>query len=173
MIEAKEIKKVIKDSILIIIFSAIIGFAVNLLNPRGFILISKEEYNYNKIILISNNEAKIKYNGSVAIFIDSRSKNEYTDTHVSGAIHIPAIPESASLKQIKKNFSFLNQQKELIIYCSGMSCGTSEILAKRLIKIGYSNHIYIMKQGLPEWEANGYPVEGITTEMRGEIEQDN
>ncbi|MDY6933822.1 MAG: rhodanese-like domain-containing protein [Spirochaetota bacterium] len=164
MIEVKELKKAIKESTYIVIISVIIGFAVNLLHPNGFILISKEEYNNKRIVLISSEEAQIKHTGSTGIFIDSRSKEEYYDAHINGAIHIPAEPESTSMQKIKANLSILKQQKEPVIYCSGTSCGTSEILAKRLMQMGFSRHIYIIKHGFPEWRSEGYPVEYDTTE---------
>ena len=164
MIEAKEIKKIIAESISIIIISSIIAFAINLFNPNGFIFISREEYSYKKIVYISTKEAKIKYDSSSAIFIDSRSVYEFSESHIKDAINIPSIPISQSLKMINKYFNIIKQPKELVIYCTGTSCGTSEELGKQLISMGYSRHIYIIKHGFPEWREKGYPIENAATE---------
>ena len=137
---------------------------VNLFHPRGFVLISKEIYNYKKIVFISSEEAKIKFDNSSTIFIDSRNRNDYSKAHIRGALNIPSMPLSISLKKINENFNLLVQPKELVIYCSGISCGSSEILAKQLIKMGYSKHIYINKDGFLDWELKDYPVEVNSTE---------
>ncbi|MFC1671252.1 rhodanese-like domain-containing protein [Spirochaetota bacterium] len=151
--------RLIKDIISILIFSAVIAIIANLINPRGFTLVSNDFIKNKKIVHISIKEARIKYSSKLAVFVDSRVINDFRKNHIKGAINIPANPESISLKKIRSYFKILNRQKELVIYCGGLSCGTSELLARRIIGMGYSRHIYIIKEGFPAWLKSGYTVE--------------
>lgn len=152
-----EMKKIIKDSLFIILISAALAMAVNYFHPSGFSLISKRDA-AGKIAFISGIEAKIKFDRKSAVFIDSRDGTEFINRHIEGAINIPVSPESISNKKIKEHLGLLKEPVELLIYCNGESCGTSRDLAKKLFSIGYSRHIYILKKGFPEWESLGYPV---------------
>lgn len=158
MIEPSELKKIINESTAIIIIAALLGFCVNLVHPRGYIFSGKELIRYKNIINISEMEAKIKFDGQTAIFIDSRARNEYNQTRIKDAINIPAQPDSASFAAIKKNFRTLEQPKEIVIYCDE-NCNSSEVLAKRLIDAGYSRYVYVISRGLTDWINMGFPIE--------------
>jgi len=159
MIELSKTIKRFKESIYILIISSIFGFTINIFHPDGYIFISKEAFNYKKIVFISSEEANIKLSSPLTVIIDSRDESEYLKSHIPGAINIPGDPESTTILKIKENYNIMSQPNELVIYCTGTSCGTSEILAKRFINIGYSKHIYIIENGFPEWEKLGYPIE--------------
>jgi rhodanese-related sulfurtransferase len=159
MFERKELKKIIRESLLLIVVTTLIAFTVNLFHPKGYIFVSREKMKLNKIVYISTGEAKIKFDHNAAIFIDSRSPVAYRLKHIKGSINIPAFPESTLVNKIRENFSLLKQAREIIIYCTGVSCSTDETVAKQLLEFGYRRHLYILKQGLPEWESEGYPVE--------------
>ncbi len=165
MIEMKELKKVLRESVLIVLITIIIAFTVNLFHPRGYVLVSRDRAQ-GKIVFISSVEAKIKHAHGSALFIDSRDKRDYLRKHIEGAIHIPAVPESLSLKKINEHFGLLRGLKEIVIYCSGRSCETDETLARRLLDLGYERHIFILYNGLPEWEAGDYPITVQNDEKR-------
>lgn len=154
----------LKDAFFIIILSAIIGFIINIFHTNGYELIGKKALGYEKIVFLSIKEAKIKYDSGSSVFVDSRNSSEFNCSHIKGALNIPSIPESMSLEKLKTNFSVLNGPNELILYCDGTECGSSEELAKKIIDLGYSRNIYIIKNGIPRWEEMGYPVEN--TEKR-------
>jgi len=154
------IMKLIRESFYIVLASIVIGFMINIIHPNGYILISKSQFENKNIVFISTKEAKIKFDKSIAVFVDSRGLNRYRESHINGAVNIPASPISLSFKKIKSHFSLLNTPDELVIYCSGKSCSDSESLAKRIIKMGYLRNIYIIKDGLSAWKGQGYPVEG-------------
>jgi rhodanese-related sulfurtransferase len=158
-VEKEELSSIIRDAVYIIIFSVILGFAVNLFNPKGFIFIGKTVLKRNNIVLITGEEAKIKKENASVIFIDARQSDEFDISHIPGAINIPAVPASISVKKINENLDILSKPKELVLYCDGLSCGSSQILAETLIGMGYSKHIYIIKNGIPEWEATGLTIE--------------
>jgi rhodanese-related sulfurtransferase len=163
MIEIKELKRILRESVLIVLITIIIAFTVNLFHPRGYVLVSRESAE-GKIVFISSVEAKIKHAHGSALFIDSRDKRDYLRKHIDGAIHIPAFPESLSLKKINEHFDLLKKLKEIVIYCSGRSCETDETLARRLLELGYERHIFILYNGLPEWEARHYPIKAQNDE---------
>jgi len=152
--------KTIKESVIIIIIAVIAGFAINLFHPDGFQMVGRQALNYKKILFISTLEARIKYESSSALFVDSRSPGEFEESRIPGALSIPSAPEALSWKRIRQYFPELNKPRELVVYCTGTSCGTSEELARRFIEMGYDRHIYIIRMGIPEWEELGYPVEG-------------
>ena len=154
----------IKEIIVITIVAAVLGFGVNLFHPRGYVLVSNSSMSYTRIVTISTEEAKMKFDAGNAIFVDSRLKEEYDVSHISNAVHIPALPESLSYEKIKANTSLLNQKKELLIYCDGEGCGSSEILARRIVDAGYSRNVYILRDGLPDWKRNKYTAEGSAKE---------
>ncbi|MBN2403672.1 MAG: rhodanese-like domain-containing protein [Spirochaetes bacterium] len=158
-VEQEELSSIIKDAASIIILSIIVGFGVNLFHPKGFSFISTSVQKSKNIIYISSEEAKIKKEGMIALFIDSRQADEFGISRIPGAINIPAVMSSISAKKMQENFENLSGPKELVIYCDGASCGSSQTLAETLIGMGYSKHIYIIKNGINEWESMGMPVE--------------
>jgi rhodanese-related sulfurtransferase len=158
-VEPEELSSIFKNAVYIVLLSAIIGFVVNLVNPKGFSIITKTDLNSRNIVFITAEEARIKKENASVIFIDSRESDDYEISRIPGAINIPAVPASISAKKIKENLDILSSPRELVLYCDGASCGTSRILAGTLIEMGYSKHIYIIKNGIPEWKAMGLPVE--------------
>ncbi|MCP4133485.1 MAG: rhodanese-like domain-containing protein [bacterium] len=155
----KKTVSLFKDSFYIVLLAVLIGGMVNLFHPKGFVVVSKAGELRKKIIFLSLEEAKIKYDSFGALIVDSRDFPDYKDLHIKGAINIPSEPDSLSFEKIKAHFSVINGPKELIIYCDAETCGSSETLAKRIQDQGYSRHIYIIKDGLPAWEDAGYDVE--------------
>ena len=157
--DSEKLSKIIKDIFSIILISAIAGFAVNIIHPKGFTFVSTETEKNTNIIYISSREAKIKKDSCNALFLDSRQEDEFRIAHIPEAVNIPAVPASVSVKKITEYHNLISGTVELVIYCDGISCGSSEILAGKLIDMGYSRHIYIIKNGIPEWEESGFPVE--------------
>ncbi len=155
MMEIKEAKKLIRETLYILVATAVIAIAANIAHPGGYILATRESLQEKRIIGISTLEAKIKFDRSSALFIDSRDRDEYIRKHIRNAIHLPALPESVSINGIKTNFSRLSEPLELVIYCDKL-CNNSEVLARRLIHMGYSRHIYYLSDGYDEWEKMGF-----------------
>jgi rhodanese-related sulfurtransferase len=108
---------------------------------------------------ISIEELKQKMDkGENFVLIDSRSSVEYEEEHIKGAISIP-------YQQREELASNLDKNKEIIIYCRGEKCGTSEVSGKKLIALGFKN-VKELKGGVKEWkEAGGKTEKGpdVTT----------
>jgi rhodanese-related sulfurtransferase len=152
-----QLRIIIRHAVYIVLIAAVAGFTVNLFHPKGFILVGKSSEKNKNIVFISSEEAKIKRENKSAVFIDSRPDDEFETSHIPGAINIPAVPEPE--QKIKEYTNLINSQKELVIYCDGIECGSSQILGNILIDKGYSRHIYIIRKGIPEWTAKGFPLE--------------
>lgn len=93
------------------------------------------------------------YNQGV-IFIDSRSKEEYADGHIKGAINIPFY-ESEKYEDVLNK---IDKNEIIITYCSGKDCDTSILHGDELFEKGYKR-VYIFHGGWDDWLEAGYPVD--------------
>ncbi len=157
-IDKDEFIQIIKESVVIVFIASLIGFIVNIYHPRGYTFVSTSILKNKQVVMINSEEGKIKMDNGQAVFIDTRTTDEYNKHHILNAIHIPATPISQTVMRIKENSDLLQSPRELVIYCDGSSCGSSTILAKRLIDMGYSKHLYILEQGIPEWIKKNFPM---------------
>lgn len=94
-----------------------------------------KEISYKKLEEIMKNNPK-------AILVDVRSKQEYNEGHLDGAINIP-------LYDLEKQIEKLPPDKQcaVILYCR--SGHRSRQAKEKLEKLGYEN-IYNLKNGLDE-----------------------
>ena len=84
------------------------------------------------------------------VLIDVLSKESYKKNHIVNAINLPGL----KLQTLPKNVPFT---KELIVYCSDITCGLSKEAANVLFYLGYTN-VHNMEGGLAEWTEKHYPV---------------
>jgi rhodanese-related sulfurtransferase len=85
------------------------------------------------------------------LILDVRSKEEYTEAHIPGAVNIPH-------DQLADHLSDLHAAKtdEIVVHCrSGYRAGIAE---KVLSDAGYSN-VRDLDGHMNAWQAGGYPVE--------------
>lgn len=95
-------------------------------------------------------------NGHV-YFLDTREKNEYTISHISGAKYVGY--DHFTLDAVK----MIPKDAEIIVYCS--IGARSQEIGKRLKKAGYSN-VYNLYGGLFNWINHNFPL----VNSRGETE---
>ncbi|PKL35401.1 MAG: hypothetical protein CVV44_21580 [Spirochaetae bacterium HGW-Spirochaetae-1] len=152
------IRSIIKQAFIIVIFSFLTGMLINAFHPKGYVMVGASRMKEKKIVYITADEAKIKYDGGSVLFVDSRSPGEYNEGHAAGAVNIPSHPASAMMRGIEENMPFINGPRELVIYCSAHSCDSSDVLAAEISGLGYSRNIYIIEKGFPEWSGSGFPV---------------
>ena len=138
--------QLIKDMLIIVLASVMIGFGISLVHPRGFVLVSKSEFAAKRIVAISAEEARIKYDSQAALFIDAREKAEYTASRIANAINIPA--GDMMTRMVRVDLSFLDKPVEIVVYCDGASCQASRIVAEKMLALT-PRHIYILEEGLP------------------------
>jgi rhodanese-related sulfurtransferase len=167
MMQHQVIFSALKGSLVIVITGVLLGGFFNL----GFIKASingelpkkiKEKQLADlknkalQIPFVELKEAKRLFEEKAAIFLDSRSKEDYRDSHIQGAIALPLI----SLVQDRTLAGGIIPDKNrlYIIYCSGEGCDLSVELAKELIALDYRN-IKVLGEGYPGWAEEKYPVE--------------
>lgn len=151
-------KKLLKEILLILILSSILGFGANFSLIKKYFqgeyrhaFLSREEY--PSIVFITIAEAEDLFAQGKALFIDSRSEKDFQSGHIPGAVNIPVAQER---KKAQDSFSF-PKERTLVIYCDGSECQSSVFLAKLLHQEGFAN-IKVFFGGWVEWMREGLPV---------------
>lgn len=90
----------------------------------------------------------------MVILLDARKADLYRAGHIPGAVSLPIWDFKA--KYVEKEGIF-EEGKTIVIYCIGIHCTDSGLLAKELHKKGHQE-IFVYKGGIEEWEALGNPV---------------
>ena len=123
---------------------------------QAFIL--KEDF--PQVVFISLAEAESAWSERQAVFIDSRSLEEYHRGHIPGAISIP-------LEDVKSGgedlLARIPEALEIIVYCEGGDCQASLNLARWLESRGFKN-LRVFSGGWTEWTQAGLPVEADVAE---------
>ena len=92
-----------------------------------------------------------------ALFLDARRTSVYEDGHIAGARSY-SVWESdiddkvAALYEERPDPA--DQNKPIVIYCSGGACEDSHMLAQKLWGIQFNN-VYVYKDGFPDWQKRG------------------
>lgn len=90
-----------------------------------------------------------------AVFVDARETAFFELGHIPGAVNLPR----STFQQAFESFSQrVKKDHPLIVYCSESSCVDSSVVAKALVRLGYSK-VEIYQGGWEEWEAADQPRE--------------
>jgi rhodanese-related sulfurtransferase len=93
------------------------------------------------------------------LFLDARRTSVYEQGHIPGARPF-SVWESDIDDKVRKLFDersdSRDQEKPIVIYCSGGDCEDSHMLAQKLWGIQFNN-IYVYKDGFPDWERRREP----------------
>ncbi len=76
----------------------------------------------------------------------------YEDCHIRGSINIP-------FDQVESHANNIDQDAEIVFYCSDYQCSSSEWAAKTFQKKGFKK-VYVYEGGMAEWYQEGLPTEG-------------
>ena len=113
--------------------------------------------------IVSLDQAKSMIESGVPVF-DVRSKNEYAEGHVVGAVNVPYKERSPKVADFdgsndKFDLSQLPADKgaKVIFYCNGIDCWKSYKASVTAVGAGYTG-VNWMREGYPGWKAKGYPV---------------
>jgi rhodanese-related sulfurtransferase len=155
--------------IAILLGSAVIAaFAVNYFSPTGISLVG--QWDESKGVITANAKddavvvdleiddvriAKQIYDSGKAVFVDARSREDYEDGHIKGAVSLPVGQFDESINTFRGQYSTYSS---IVTYCSGRTCEDSHRLAHLLFDEGYTN-VTVMIDGYPGWESEGYPIE--------------
>ena len=86
--------------------------------------------------------------------VDARTRVEYEENHIAGAVNCPASQTQALLPKLVKDKS-----RELIFYCNGPKCTKSQKAARLALGLGYRK-VLEYNEGLPAWSKASLPVAG-------------
>ncbi|HTF99133.1 MAG TPA: rhodanese-like domain-containing protein [Nitrospirota bacterium] len=84
--------------------------------------------------------------------IDARTRDEYEEAHIDGAISMPEKTFDDTLSMLPPDKNAL-----LVLYCNGVKCGKSRKAATKAAAKGYTN-IQLYSEGFPVWEEKGYKI---------------
>jgi len=152
-------KKLFYQVVFILAFSSILGIVANFpLIEKYF----KGEYRYSflslekysSITFITLAEAEELFARREALFIDSRSKEDFRASHIMEAKNIPF---ETHKERKDLNVPSLPLEGTLVVYCDGSECQSSVELAKRLHKMDFKD-IRIFFSGWAEWVRKGLPI---------------
>ena len=89
-----------------------------------------------------------------ALFLDARRTSVYEAGHIAGARSY-SVWESDIDDKVNNLFNERQdpseQNKPIVIYCSGGACEDSHMLAQKLWGIQFNN-VYVYKDGFPDWQ---------------------
>ena len=92
-----------------------------------------------------------------ALFLDARRTSVYEEGHIAGARSF-SVWESDIDEKVNALFNErsdpVEQDKPIVIYCSGGACEDSHMLAEKLYGIQFNN-VYVYKDGFPDWQKRG------------------
>ena len=83
------------------------------------------------------------------IIIDVRDENEYYESHIKGAIHVP-------FQGLSENIDNITKDKKIIIYDN--LGNRSKVAVEQFVLKGYIN-VENLLRGFDDWKDNNYPVE--------------
>ena len=158
----------IKELSILVSAAIITSLAVNYFSPAGIALVGQWDTSQGVITANEKNDtvlndleigdatlAKKLYDSQKFIFVDARSRDDYDEAHIKGAVSLPVGQFDEKIE------AFLEQyppEKAIITYCSGRTCEDSHRLAQLLLAFGYTE-INVFIDGYPGWKAEGYPIE--------------
>ncbi len=153
-------KRILLHAIAIAAGTSLLGIGWNLPLAKRFL---KGEFRqsflapekYPAISFITLSEAQDLFAERGALFVDSRSAEEYADGHILGAVSIPYDEKRAKERAVDLGIA---KDRTIVVYCHGGDCQMSIGLAKILQEAGFKT-IKIYSGGWAEWAAAGLPVE--------------
>ncbi len=163
-----DLKKVIRESLALLILASVSAFCANSISPNGIPLFG--EWDSSKGVITANPDsgivnhdleiqspeiAKKYFDDGTAVFLDARSPDDYRKGHIKGAISVPVGEFDSAVSELKSKY---HSDTFFITYCSGRYCEDSHVLAQKLFEQGYFE-VSVFIDGLPAWESMGYPIE--------------
>jgi rhodanese-related sulfurtransferase/biotin operon repressor len=102
---------------------------------------------------VTAEELARRMEGGSVLVLDVRPTQEYVAGHIPGAISIPVTELGERLKELPRS-------TEIVAYCRGPYCVQSDKAVALLSRNGFK--VKRLEIGLPDWRANGLPVERMT-----------
>lgn len=166
--ELRNYKTIVKQTTILLGVSVTLAFIVNYFSPVGIALMGQWDTAQGVITAKAKTDvvggkleiedvalAKQIFDNATALFVDARTRDNYDDGHIPGAVSLPVGQFDELID------AFMDQhdiEQPIVTYCSGRTCEDSHNLAQLLMDIGYGD-VQVLIDGYPGWQAKGYPVE--------------
>jgi rhodanese-related sulfurtransferase len=90
----------------------------------------------------------------MALFLDARSPELYTEGHIQGALNLPWDEFEKHFPQVMDG---VPEDTTIVTYCDGETCSLSKDLAFALLQKGYFN-VRVLVNGWTLWQQSGLPI---------------
>ncbi len=101
---------------------------------------------------IAMTEAYQMVTSGQALIVDTRETQWYEEAHIADALNLPGVQFDQYYPQFAAEVS---TEQALILYCEP-GCMSKDLAFDELLARGH-RHIWLMAEGVEEWEAAGYP----------------
>jgi rhodanese-related sulfurtransferase len=158
----------VKETSILLGVSIAAAFTVNFISPAGIELVgqwdtskgvvtakAKDDIVIDGLEIEEVKQVKQIFDSGNAVFVDARSRENYEDGHIPGAVSLPASRFDAHIGILLDKYS---PDQPIITYCSGRNCKDSHQLAQLFLGFGFTN-VKVFIDGFPGWQAEGYPIE--------------
>jgi rhodanese-related sulfurtransferase len=105
---------------------------------------------------ISGEDAALLYSKG-SLFLDARRSSAYEEGHIAGARPFSVWEADVDDKVnalFEERQDPAEQNKPIVIYCTGGACEDSHMLAQKLWGVQFNN-VYVYKDGFPDWQKRG------------------
>lgn len=123
-------------------------------------LINDFYYSPHQLEPVSMEALLTKLENQDVLVIDVRPGEEYDRGHIHRAISIP-------VEELTSRLEGLSKEMEIIAYCRGPLCVYAHEAVSLLRENGFKANR--LKEGFPDWEAMGFPVEVNEAKTREEL----
>jgi rhodanese-related sulfurtransferase len=90
-----------------------------------------------------------------AVFVDARNPEEYAELRIPGSINLP--PQRLEKEGVEA-LAGISMDRQLVVYCSQVSCDAALKVAEKLQSLGYTG-VAAFLSGFRAWDEAGYPAE--------------
>jgi rhodanese-related sulfurtransferase len=151
-----------------LLVAVVLGLTVNQLRPGKLALVAdwspraQLTLASDDSLAISLDEAEAMFLAQFAVFLDARSREQYSEGHIKGAYSLPWEEFERSTGEVPAG---IPPETTVITYCDGESCNLSKELAFALLERGYVN-IRVLVNGWSLWKDRKLPVEPGNQDLR-------
>ena len=163
----------IKQAVILLILSAVVGLAANAISPNCIPYIGE----YRKLSsgngpivppeaapddppFVDIQIAQLEFGTHSSIFVDAREPEDFECGTIPGSINIPfeRLPGENIPQYLDSALNHVGKDTPMIIFCSGEECDLSLHLARNLANLQYTK-VTIFFGGAREWEKAGLEME--------------
>jgi rhodanese-related sulfurtransferase len=163
------LKKALLQAAALLIIGLIVAFAHNALSVNGInpfrriadvpVVADPDAGEAEGIRFIDLDEV-IAYMDEDAILVDARTKAEYEEGHIPGAILFDYYEMG---RYMRETLPFLDPARRTIVYCYGPDCDDAELLSRELYMLGFTD-LLVFRGGFEAWMESGRVIEGQVVE---------